>query len=151
MVSTNYNKLGNLEQQKKQNVSSPSPENQMSEVKGSQGWAPCRVSRGGSSPPLPASGGSRRPSLGWAPCRVSRGGSSPPRPASGGSRRPSQGWWPPPSRLRLRLHVASPLCPCLSSSVSDKDPVPGFRAAPIQERLMSDPSLHNVCKHLLSK
>ena len=34
-----------------------------SEVKVSQGRAPCRGSRGGSFPPLPASGGSRRP---WA-------------------------------------------------------------------------------------
>ena len=50
-----------------------------------------------------------------------------------GSRRPSLGWWPPPSRLRLRLHVASPLCPCLSSSVSYEDPVVGFRVTPIQE------------------
>ena len=48
------------------------------------------------------------------------------------------GWWQPPSRLRLRLHVASPLRPCLSSSVSYKDSVPGFRATPIQEDLISD-------------
>ena len=77
----------------------------MSEVKGSQSWTLYRGSRGGSFPPLPASGGSRRPSLGW---------------------------WPPPSHLCVRLHVASPLCPCLSPSVSYKDPVPGFRATPIQ-------------------
>ena len=38
----------------------------------------------------------------------------------------------------LRLHVASPLCPCLSSSVSYKDPVMGFRATPSQEDLISD-------------
>ena len=38
-----------------------------------------------------------------------------------------------PSSLCLRLPVASPLCPCLSSSVSYKDPVLGFRATPIQE------------------
>ena len=31
---------------------------------GSRGWAPCRGSRGGSAPLLPASGGSGRPSLG---------------------------------------------------------------------------------------
>ena len=36
-------------------------------------------------------------SQGRAPCRGSRGGSSPPLPASGGSRRPSLGWWLPPS------------------------------------------------------
>ena len=51
-----------------------------------------------------------RVSQGWAPCRGSRGGSSPPRPASGGSRPPSLGWWPPPSRLRLRLHVSPLFC-----------------------------------------
>ena len=82
------------------------PGDHTSEVKGSPGWAPCRGSRGGSSPPLPASGVSGRPSLGW---------------------------WLPPSRLCLRLHVASPLRPCLSSSMSYKDPVPGFKATPIQE------------------
>ena len=54
-------------------------------------------------------------SQGRAPCRVSRGGSFPPLPASGGSKRQSLGWWPPPSRLCLHLHVASPLCPCLFS------------------------------------
>ena len=42
----------------------------------------------------------------------------------------------------LCLHVASPLCPCLPSSVSYKDPVPGFRATPIQEDLISD--LHSI-------
>lgn len=35
------------------------------------------------------------------------------------------GWWPPPSHLFLRLHVASPLCPCVSSSLSYKDRVTG--------------------------
>ena len=75
-----------------ENPPSPSPEDQTSEVRGSQGWAPCRGSREGSFLPLPASGGSGHPSLGW---------------------------WPPPSRLWLRLHVASPLC--LPSSVSYKD------------------------------
>ena len=65
-----------------QHPSSPSPGDHTSEVRGSQGWAPCRGSRGGSFPPLSASGGSGRPSLGW---------------------------WPPPSRLGLRLHVASPV------------------------------------------
>ena len=103
------------------NPSSPSPGDQMSEVKGSQGWAPCRGSRGGSCPPLPASGGSRRPSLGW---------------------------WPPPSRLCLRFHVASPLRPCLSSSVFYEDPVLGLRATPTQEDLMSDPSVHHICRDL---
>ena len=38
--------------------------------------------------------------------------------------------------------MASPLCLCLSSSVSYKDPVPGFRATPIQEDLISD--LHSI-------
>ena len=85
-------------------------------------------------------------SPGWAPCRGSRGGPSPPLPASGGSGRPSLGWWPPPSRLRLRLHVASPVCPCLPSSVSYEKPVMGFRATPIQEGVISDPSLHHVCR-----
>ena len=87
-----------------------------------------------------------RMSQGWAPCRGSRGGSSPPLPASGVSGRPSLGWWPPPSRLRLRLHVTSPLRPCLSSPASYKDPVLGFRATPTQEDLISDPSLHHVCR-----
>ena len=53
---------------------------------------------------------SRGPGLGF--CRGSRGGSFPPLPASGGSRRPSLGWWPPPSGdfmcLLLRVCV-SPL------------------------------------------
>ena len=88
---------------------------------------------------------------GSIPSAGSRGGSSPPLPASGGPRRPSLGWWPPPSRLLLRLHAASPLCPCLPSSVSYKDPVPGFRAVPIQEGLISDPSLHHVCRDPVSK
>ena len=92
-----------------------------------------------------------RVSQGWAPCRGSRGGSFPPLAASGGSRHPSLGWWPPPSRLRLHLHMASPLCPCLSSSVSYEDPVPGFRAIPIQEDLISDPSLHHTCRELVSR
>ena len=95
--------------------SSPSPGDQTSELRGSQGRAPCRGSRRGSFLPLLASGGSRRPSLGW---------------------------WPPPSRLCLRLHVASPLCPCISSSVSYKDSVLGFRATPIQEDLFS--YLHSI-------
>ena len=85
----------------------------MSEVRGSQGWAPCRGCKGGSFPPLPASEGSGRSSLGW---------------------------WPPPSRLCLRLHMASPLCPCL-----------GFRATPIQEDLISDPSFHHTCRDLVSR
>ena len=39
--------------------------------RGSQGWAPCRGSRGGSFPPLAASRGSRRLSLGrWPPLRL---------------------------------------------------------------------------------
>ena len=59
-----------------------------------------------------------------------RRGSILPLPASGGSRRPSLGWWPPPSRLCLRLHVASPLCLCLSCSVSYEDPVLGFTTTP---------------------
>ena len=80
-------------------------------------------------------------SRGWAPCRGSRGGSFPPLPASGGSGRPSLGWWPPPSRLRLRLHVASPLRPCLPSCVSYKDLVAGFRATPTQEEPHLRPSL----------
>ena len=57
----------------------------------------------------------------------------PTSPSFWGSRRPSLGWWPPPSRLRLRLQVASLLCPCLSPSVSYKDPVPGLRATPTRE------------------
>ena len=57
----------------------------------------------------------------------------PTSPSFWGSRHLSLGWWPPPSRLRLRLHVASPLCPCLSPSVSYKDPVPGLRATPTRE------------------
>ena len=53
------------------NSSSPSPEGQMSEFRVSQGWAPCRGSRGGSFPPLAASRGSRRLSLGrWPPLRL---------------------------------------------------------------------------------
>ena len=95
--------------------------------------------------------GEVRVSQGWAPCRGSRGGSFPPLAASGGSRHPSLGWWPPPSRLRLHVHMASPLCPCLSSSVSYEDPVPGFRAIPIQEDLISDPSVHHVCRDPVSK
>ena len=78
-----------------------------------------------------------RMSQGWAPCRGSRGGSFPPLAASRGSRRLSLGRWPP-----LRLHVASPLRPCLSSSMSYKDPVPGFRASPVQEDLNPHPSVH---------
>ena len=101
-----------------------SPGDQTSEVRGSQGWAPCRGCKGGSFPPLPASEGSGRSSLGW---------------------------WPPPSRLCLRLHVASPLCPCLSSSVSYKNPDIGFRATPIQEDLISDPSLHHNYRDPISK
>ena len=97
----------------------PTPGDQTSEVRVSQGWAPCRGSRGGSFPPLAASRGSRRLSLGR---------------------------WPP-----LRLHVASPLRPCLSSSLSYKDPVLGFRATPIQEDLISDPSLHHTCRDLISR
>ena len=75
-----------------------------------------------------------------------RGGSSPPLPASGGSRPPSLGWWPPPSRLCLRLCRASPLCPCLSSSVSYKDPDPGFRATPVQEGPHLDYCMNYLCK-----
>ena len=47
--------------------------------------------------------------------------------------------------------MASPLCPCLSSSVFYKDPVPGFRATPLQEDLISDPSLHHSCRDPISK
>ena len=66
-------------------------------------------------------------------------GEGPPASSSfWGLQRPPLGWWPPPSRLCLRLHGASPLRPCLSSSVSYKDPVPGFRATPTQEDLISD-------------
>ena len=79
---------------------------------------------------------------GLIPSRVSRGRSFLPLPASGGSGRPSLGWWLPPSRLCLCLHVTSPLCPCLCSSVSYKDPVPGFRAPLVQEDLISD--LHSI-------
>ena len=84
--------------------------------------------------------------LGLSPVQSLQGRVLPPLPASAGSRRPSLGWWLPPSRLRLRFHVASPLCPCLSSSVSYKDSVLGFRATPIQEDLISDPSLHHSCR-----
>ena len=66
----------------------------------------------------------------------------------GGSRHPSLGWYPPPSRLCPSLHLAAPLRPRLPSSVSYKDPVPGFRATPIQEDLISDPSLHHSCRDL---
>ena len=55
---------GGLKQQK---CILPHPGDQTSEVKVSQGHAPSRGSRGGSLPPLPASGGSRRP---WACGRV---------------------------------------------------------------------------------
>ena len=49
----------------------PTPGDQTSEVRVSQGWAPCRGSRGGSFPPLAASRGSRRLSLGrWPPLRL---------------------------------------------------------------------------------
>ena len=88
---------------------------------------------------------------GLIPSRVSRGRSFPPLPASGGSGRPSLGWWLPPSCLCLCLHVASPLRPRLSSSVSYKDPVPGFRATLVQEDLISDPSLHPVCRDPICK
>ena len=44
---------------------------------------------------------------------ASRGGSSPPLPAPGGSRRPSLGGWPPPSHLCLHPQAAvSSTCPC---------------------------------------
>ena len=80
-------------------------------------------------------------SRGWAPCRGSREPSFPPLPASGGSGRRSLGWRPPPSSLRLRLHVVSPLRPCLPSCVSYKDLVAGFRATATQEEPHLRPSL----------
>ena len=89
--------------------------------------------------------------LGMSSVQSLQGRVFPPLPASAGSRHPSLGWWPPPSHLCLRLHTASPLCPCLSSSVSYKDPVPGFRATPIQEDLISDPSLHHNYRDPISK
>ena len=46
--------------------------------------------------------------------------------------------------------MASPLYPCLPSSVFYKDPVMGFRATPIQEDLISDPSLQHTCKDAIS-
>ena len=58
----------------------------------------------------------------------------------------SLGLGPPPSRLCLCLPGASPLCLCLSSSVSYKDPVIGCRATLLQEDLISDPSLHYICR-----
>ena len=102
------------------NPPSPSPEDQTSEVRGSQGWAPCRGSRGGSFPPLPASGGSRCPSLDW---------------------------WLPPSRLWLRLHVASPLC---LSSVSYKDLSLDLGPPSTRRNLVSGHSLQHTCKALIS-
>ena len=70
-----------------------------------------------------------------------------PLPASGGSRRPSLGWWPPPSRLCLHLHVASALCPRLSC-VLIKDPVSGFKATFIQKTSFQNPFFHSICKNL---
>lgn len=88
-----------------------------------QAHSPSRASRGGSSPPLPASGGSRRPSLGW--------------------------WWLPPSCLQLHLHVASPPCPCVSS-VSYGERIVGFRATLIQMTSFQNPLLL-ICKDLVFK
>ena len=85
-------------------------------------------------------------SQGRAPSRGSRGGSFPLLPAYGGSRRP----WACPSHLYLCLPGASPLCLGLSSSVSCKDPVIGCRATLLQEDLISDPSLHLICKDPVS-
>lgn len=61
----------------------------------------------------------------------------------------SLGWWPPPSRLCLRLHMASPLHPCLPFSVSFKDAVLGFRATRTQEDVVSDPSLRRILRRTL--
>ena len=83
---------------------------------------------------------------GWAPSRGSRGRSSPPLPVSGGSGHPSLGWCPRPSRLCLRLHVASPLCPCLSSCVSYKDLSLGLGLPSSGKDLISDPSLCHLCR-----
>ena len=80
-----------------------------------------------------------------APSRVSRGGSFPPLPASRVSRHLSLGGWLSPSRLCLCLHAASPLGLCLSSSVSHKDPDPGFRATPPSKRTSSQ-TLHSIIK-----
>ena len=55
-------------------------------------------------------------SQGRAPCRGSRGGSSLPLPASGGSRHPSLGWWLPPSlsaSVFMWLLLCVPVSPLL--------------------------------------
>lgn len=71
-------------------------------------------------------------------------GTVPPAPSSSWGLQASPGGWPPPSHLCLRLHVASPLCLCPSSSVPDKDTVVGFRAPLTQDDLLSDPSLSPI-------
>ena len=100
----------------------PHPGDQTSEVKGSRGPAPSRGSRGGSFLPLPAPGGSRQP---WASGRL-----------------------PPISAFIFPWLL---LCVWVSSlslrgtlSLEGGPPL-------IQEDPLSDPSLHHICKDLLSK
>ena len=94
-----------------------------------------------------------RMSQGWAPCRGSRGGSSPPLPASGGSGRPPLGWWPPPSSLCPRLHVSTWLLLCVPVSPLLRliRTLPwGLGPPPARRNLISDPSLHHLCKEKTS-
>ena len=108
------------------NSSSPSPEDQMSEFRVSQGWAPCRGSRGGSSRlfQLPGSPGVRP----WA------GGRLPPVSASVST-------W-----LRRCVRV-SPL-PCLTRTLSlGLGPPPPRRAS---SQTFTPSPLQRPCCHIRS-